>query len=118
MRDLKSLYLEAKKTGTEVDIDHYMEAVNDLLNNDPLGYISNLEYIISSSTGLQTLNEFIEKHGMPLACVDTLEACLEKCIEKCEASKKDPSAYKKVQEEVQKARSNYDESFAMFEYYL
>lgn len=117
MRDLKSLYLEAKKTGTEADIDHYMEAVNDLLNNDPLGYISNLEYIISSSTGLQTLNEFVEKHGMPLACVDTLEACLEKCIEKCEASKKDPSAYKKVQEEVQKARSNYDESFAMFEYY-
>ena len=117
MRDLKSLYLEAKKTGTEADINHYMEAVNDLLNNDPLGYISNLEYIISSSTGLQTLHEFVEKNGMPLVCINTLEACLEKCVEKCEESKKDPSAYKKVQEEVQRAKSKFDESFAMFGYY-
>lgn len=117
MRDIKSLYLEAKRTGSQKDIDHYMEAVHDLMNNDPLGYISNLEYIISSSSGLQTLHEFVEQNGMPLACVDTLEECLEKCIHKCEVSGKDASEYKKVKEQVQNARSNYDESFAMFGYY-
>ena len=64
MKDLKSLYLAAKNSGTPKDISLYTEAVKECLDKDPTNFILNLEYIITSDINLTRLDDFVEKYGI------------------------------------------------------
>ncbi len=115
MSDLKQLYFRARN-GQASDVSSYVEAVNRATDN-PADYILNLEYIISSSTGLSTLKPFIEKHGLPIAvCVNTIQL-LEKCVEKCNALNKDASLYKEAFDYLTAYKEKYHGAFDMFDYY-
>lgn len=113
MKDIKSLYLAAKKSAKASDISVYTEAIHELLENNPNDYISSLEYIISSDIGVQTLNEFVEKHGLPISYYGNVVSMLEKCIEKCEEKKKDDSEYKKAIVKLESFRQKYTGCFMM-----
>lgn len=115
MKDIKSLYLTAKSSGKESDINAYIESIQELINDNPNGYISQLEYIISSDIGLKTVKPFIEKNGFPIACYDYMIECLNECIRKCEVYNKDASIYIEAIEEFKEFRSNYLNCFMMFE---
>lgn len=117
MKDIKSLYLAAKTSGNPKDISAYTEAVHDLFDNNPDRYIPNLEYIISSDIGLQTLKEFVEKYGLPICCYDDVVTCLEKCIHKCELTKKDDSEYKEALNYMESFRQKYIGCFMMESYF-
>lgn len=117
MKDIKSLYLAAKTSGNPKDISAYTEAVHDLFDNNPDRYIPNLEYIISSDIGLQTLKEFVEKYGLPICCYDDVVTCLEKCIHKCELTKKDDSDYKEALNYMESFRQKYIGCFMMESYF-
>ena len=88
MSDFKQLYFKAKN-GLSTDVSSYVEAVQNAFNNNPVDYILNLEYIISSSTGISTLKPFIEKYGLPIAVYESTMELLENSVEKCEMQKKD-----------------------------
>lgn len=117
MKDIKSLYLTAKTSGRAEDISAYEECVKYLLENKPNDYISNLEYIISSSIGLKTWNEFVERYGLPIACYDNAIACFESCIEKCNNKEKDASVYTELKSRLESFRDNHIGCFMMYEYY-
>ena len=115
MKDIKTLYLTAKSSGKQADIIAYTESIQDLLNNDPNGYISQLEYIISSDIGFKTIKPFIEKNGFPIACYDKMIECLNECIRKCEVYNKDASIYTEAVVEFEKFRKDHINCFMMFE---
>lgn len=117
MKDIKSLYLTAKTSGRAEDISAYEECVKYLLENKPNDYISNLEYIISSSISLKTWNEFVERYGLPIACYDNAIACFESCIEKCNSKEKDASVYTELKSRLESFRDNHIGCFMMYEYY-
>lgn len=117
MKDIKSLYLTAKTSGRAEDISAYEECVKYLLENKPNDYISNLEYIISSSIGLKTWNEFVERYGLPIACYDNAIACFESCIEKCNSKEKDASVYTELKTRLESFIDNHIGCFMMYEYY-
>lgn len=117
MKDIKSLRDAASSSGRASDIAAYTEAINELLESNPLGYLTGLEYIISSSVGASTLPKFVESHGLPLAAYEEVMACLEKCIERGEAFSKDVGPQKKAKEYMESFRSRYPNCFMMFEYF-
>ena len=117
MKDIKTLYLTAKSSGSKADISAYTEAIQELFENNPSGYISQLEYIISSDIGFQTFNPFIEKYGLPIACYDDVINSLNECVRKCEIYKKDASMYFEAIDQLESFRSNYLNCFMMFENY-
>lgn len=117
MKDIKSLYLAAKVSGNENDISAYSESLQTLLENNPIDYVSNLEYIITSDIGLRTLTEFVEKHGLPICCYDNVMEVLEKCISKCEMSKKDPKEYQEAINYMEAFRQKYIGCFMMESYF-
>lgn len=117
MKDIKSLYLTAKNSGKSTDISAYSEAINDLFEANPNEYIANLEYIISSSIGLDTLNEFVERYGIPISYYDTLTNMLESCIHKAEVRNKDSSKYKEELEKMESFRKKYIGCFMMESYF-
>lgn len=117
MKDIKSLYLTAKSSGKSTDISAYSEAVHELLEANPNEYITNLEYIISSNIGLETLNEFVEKYGIPISYYDTLTNMLESCIHKAELFGKDASLYKEELEMFESFRKKYIGCFMMESYF-
>lgn len=96
MKDIKSLYNEARKTGNASDISAYQEAIQTYLECNPYGYISNLEYIITSDIGASTLKKFVETNGLPISCYDNVMEVLEKAIHKCDISGKDSSYFKEA----------------------
>lgn len=116
MSDFKHLYLEARK-GHSSDISSYVEAVNSALDNDPVGYILGLEYIISSDVGLKTLKTFVEKYGLSVAAYDYVEELLESCIEKCNAQNKDASLYKEAFDYIESFKTKYRGAYDMYSYY-
>ena len=78
MKDIKTLYVAAKSSGSAKDINAYVEHINNLNPND---YILHLEYIIKSNIGLQTLKPFVEKYGLSLPLCDHLINEVTNCIE-------------------------------------
>ena len=74
MKDIRSLYRNAKTTGREVAISSYKEAVEELVQNHPFDYILQLEYIISSEVGFSTLDSFLERYGL---CIPVCQLLLE-----------------------------------------
>ena len=115
MKDIKTLYLTAKSSGKQADINAYTEAIQELFENNPNGYISQLEYIIKSDIGFQTFKPFIEKYGLPIACYDDVINTLNECVRKCEIYKKDTSMYIEAIDEFKNFRSEYLNCFMMFE---
>lgn len=118
MEDIKSLYLAAKSTGSQRDVDSYVEAVNGLFDKNPNSYIRNIEYIISSSIGLKTFNEFVSRYGLSIAAYDTIMEAVDKCIGKCEKKKKDHKEYDELKESLEAFREKYNSCFSMYQYYM
>lgn len=116
MSDFKKLYFQARM-GRQSDISSYVEAVQNAFANDPADYILNLEYIITSSTGLQTFKPFIEKYGLPIAAYESTMELLEKCVERCETQQKDASLYKEAISHLEAYKEKYHGAFDMFDYY-
>ena len=78
MEDIKKLYQEAKAYGaihskSNSVLRNYMEAVDRIASSSPKEYISNLEYIISSSYGANTFSSFLEKHKVPLSYIPKIK---------------------------------------------
>ena len=117
MKDIKSLYLTAKNRGWDADISAYNEAVNELLKSDPNTYVSNLEYIISSSSGIDTFKEFVSTYGFSVALYEHAMGIVEDCIHKCERDGKPTTSFIEAKELMEKFRKENIHSFAMYEWY-
>ena len=117
MKDIKSLYLAAKTSGKQPDIDAYTECIAEFLENKPYDYISNLEYIISSSIGLKTLREFVETYGISVANYKEIVERIEYGLEKCEKLGKDSSVFKEALSYIEGFRDQYPNIFNMYEYF-
>lgn len=92
MEDIKKLYQEAKAYGTihtksNPALRNYMEAVDRIASNSPKEYISNLEYIISSSYGANTFSSFLEKHKVPLSYIPKIKNAIKTLKNKNEDNK-------------------------------
>lgn len=92
MEDIKKLYQEAKAYGTihtksNPALRNYMEAVDRIASNCPKEYISNLEYIISSSYGANTFSSFLEKHKVPLSYIPKIKNAIKTLKNKNEDNK-------------------------------
>lgn len=92
MEDIKKLYQEAKAYGTihtkiNPALRNYMEAVDRIASNSPKEYISNLEYIISSSYGANTFSSFLEKYKVPLSYIPKIKNVIKKLKNKNEDNK-------------------------------
>lgn len=92
MEDIKKLYQEAKAyatihTKSNPALRNYMEAVDRIASNSPKEYISNLEYIISSSYGANTFSSFLEKHKVPLSYIPKIKNAIKKLKNKNEDNK-------------------------------
>lgn len=115
MSNLKQLYFQVRN-GLSSDISSYIEAVQNAFN-DPADYILNLEYIIQSSTGLETFKPFIEKYGFPIAAYNSTMELLEKCVNKCTTQKKDASLYIEAINYLNEFKEKYHGAFDMFDFY-
>ena len=116
MKDIKSLFEAAKRSGSDNDILSYTEAVNQSCKT-PTDYISNLEYIISSSIGLDTFHGFIKENGLSIPLHEEATSIIEKCVESFEKHGMKDETYEKVFESLNAFREKYIRCFAMFEYY-
>ena len=92
MEDIKKLYQEAKAYGaihskSNSVLRNYTEAVDRIASNSPKEYISNLEYIISSSYGANTFSSFLEKHKVPLSYIPKIKNVINKLKNKNEDNK-------------------------------
>lgn len=117
MKDIKLLYENAKNTGRESDINDYTEAVHEALKTNPNDYFLQLEYIISSDIGLQTLDSFVESWGLPICAFDKVMSLLEKCSEKCKKQDKDESPYAEAMNKLNAYKNEFKTAFDMYEYY-
>lgn len=117
MKDIKTLYTLAKSSKGNKEIKEYQEAINELLESNPIDYISNIEYIISSNIGLQTLNEFVDKYGLSVAYYDVLMESINNCIRKCEIYKYDTTLYNETVSFLESFHSKYENCFNMFYYF-
>lgn len=115
MKDIKSLYFDAKNRGRQSDIDSYVECIQDYLENKPCEYLSNIKYIISSNIGLKTLNEFVEQHGIPLVSYNTIMESLEDGIKKCRIREIDDTDYREAMNMMESFKKKYNNCFIMFE---
>lgn len=117
MKDLKNLYNSAKFNKTKADVTAYVEAVKMYLESNPYGYISNLEYIITSDMGANTLKNFVETHGLPIECYEDAKSILENTIDRGTKLGKDVSVFKCAAEYLESYRKKYFNCFMMYEYY-
>lgn len=117
MKDIKNLYLTAKRSGSQRDISAYSEAVQELLESNPSGFISNLEYIITSDMNLSKLDDFVEKYGLSIPACNLITGCLNMCIERCNERKIDPASYEKYLEKYEAFKNDHKGCFDMYEYY-
>lgn len=116
MKDIKSLYSLAKSSGNAEDISAYNEAVRELLESNPLGYMSNLEYIISSNTGISTITEFVERWGLPISSYDKFMGTVEKVTRRATVAGVDLTPYKEAKQFLESFKARYEKCFVMLEY--
>lgn len=117
MNTIANLYHTARQHPIDSNINAYSEAVNALLESKPLDYISNLEYIISSDIGLQTLPSFIEKYGIAIPLYDTFIEKFDTCIEKCKTRNVDSKQYEDWKKKFESFKQDHSNCFSMFNYY-
>ena len=116
MKDIKELY-ENAKNGKSYDITKYEEAVKELMESNPLGYVNALEYIISSSIGLGTLNKFNERYGISVASYDIIMEALNNAITKCRQKAIDASVYNEHVEALEQYKLENYHCFNMYDEY-
>jgi len=115
MDNIKSLYLTAKSSGKQKDIDKYIEAVHYLLENKPSSYIHDIEYIISSNIGLSTLKEFVDKYGLSIASYDKIMTYLEDAVRKYGYQGRDSTMYKETINMMESFKDSYPNNFILYE---
>ena len=115
MKDIKSLFYAAKSSGDPKDVSAYTEAVQSLLKDNPIGYMSNLEYIISSNVGISSINEFVERFGLPISAYDMAVESIDKVIRRGTVSGANLSAHKKAKDDLKVFKEKYANCFEMFE---
>ena len=117
MKDIKSLYESVKSNRTQDRIDTYTECVEDLLMNKPNDYMLHLEYIILSSIGLNTWNQFVEQYGFPITQYDYILETFQKCLKKCKQKGEDSSLYEESLKNLELMKKQYFKCFLMYEDY-
>ena len=115
MESLKLLYQNAKYNASERNINAYREAVETVLESDPVEYLENVQYILPSSIGIKTLQKFIESHGISIAAYQPIVECIRSCIDNCEKNKNDASLYNEALEFMKSFKNTYRHNFYMFE---
>lgn len=117
MEDIKSLYTTAKNRGWHTDISTYIEAVNTLLDSNPNEYVTNLEYIITTSPGAESFLEFVNKYGFCLGLYNEAMGLIDESIHRCERDNKAADTFKKTKEWMEAFHKEHVNEFAMFEWY-
>lgn len=81
MEDIRSLYRRAKFGGPS-DRAAYADAIAEAARTDPVGYLSQLEYIICSGTGLDSFDRFMtERAPLPLAAMRSISVTFDTMTE-------------------------------------
>lgn len=117
MISIKELYERCKLSYNQQYITEYTEYIEECMKNSPYQYITNLEYIITSSIGLSTLKEFVKLNGLPLSEIDNTKALIEECIHKCEVFGKDTRQYKEALSFIDGYKDKYANCYNMSEAY-
>ena len=115
MKDIKKLYLAAKQSGKKHDVDAYSECVREYLKSNPFQYVSNLEYIISSSIGLSTLKEFVDRNGISIGSYNEIMTCLNEGVKQCRLRSKNDKLYQEAVAMMESYKHQYQNCFIMFE---
>ena len=116
MKDIRSLYLAAKNSQSAGDIDQYRSAVMEMTER-PLDYLSGLEYIISSSVGLDTLGPFIEKYGLAIPVYEQVKETVCSCRDKAKAKEKDATKYDEAVEMLESYGKKYAKLIDMYGFF-
>nr|DAN65316.1 MAG TPA: hypothetical protein [Caudoviricetes sp.] len=114
MKNMQQLYQNAKHCTSDKNITAYRETVEEFTTS-PKEYVENIQYILPSSIGIKTLQEFVLTHGISIASYQPIIECIQACIEKCEKNKKDASLYKEALEFMESFKNKYRHNFYMFE---
>ena len=116
MNNIKMLYNKAKYEKTISAISEYNEAIKEYLES-PYDYITNIEYIISSSIGIQTFKEFLSRYDIPICTYDYLIENFNKCIDKCKKANLDSSIYIEYKDLISKLKKDNMKLVTMYEFY-
>lgn len=117
MKDIKSLYLEAKHSTNPAVISKYTEAIESIINKTPGDYPLLLEYIIKSDFGVKSINCFIEKNGLPLIMYPDIIEQLESCAEVCDDKHIDSLIYHEASDNLHNMYIKSPNAIAMMEFY-
>ena len=113
LKNLKELYEDAKKN--KFNITAYKEGVEEVSSTSPFDYLTNTEYIISSSIGLDTLDTFIEKFGLPFSGIEyILEAC-DKACKLCKQKGLDTKKYDELVSKIEGYKEEHCYSNTLYE---
>ncbi len=115
MKDIRSLYEAAKYNGRSTDVSAYVEAVDQLLESNPRGALSNVEYIISSGHGTQGIMSMMERYGLPIVSYEPLMESINEIIEHGQSLGKDTSDQEKLQAHLEAFYDKYRNCFMMYE---
>ena len=110
---IKALYHQAKHNPSKIDA--YREAVEDLMENNPAGYIKSIDVILPSSIGAKTFVEFVSRHGISIASYQQIMECINSCVEKMSSRNGDVSIYEDAIELMHAFKDTYYHNFYMFE---
>ena len=113
MKNLKELYEDAKKN--RFNIKAYKEGVEEVSSTSPFNYLTNVEYIISSDIGLNTLNTFVEKYGLPMAGIEYLLESCDKAIKICKQKGLDTKKYDELVDKVEGYKEEHCYCNALYE---
>ena len=117
MTNINTLYRAAKFRDPH-KMKAYSEAINQLLDSDPAGYLANVEYIISSDYGLATLKSFRENYKMPLVGYRLIREATEHILEKTKNSEiVDSKPYEQLHQEADEMIIKHQRLMAMYEAY-
>ena len=117
MNEIKSLYNKATLYNTKESKDAYIEAVNSLYENNSLGFISNIEYIIKSDVGCELTENFIDNKGLAINVTDfIIEAC-DETIRSGKKQEKDTSSQEKLKKKVENFQEAYLDLIDMYKYF-
>jgi len=110
------LYEKTKYNKNSKNIDEYKKAIFEYAKM-PYEYITNIEYIISSSIGLNSFKEFMDKNIIPICAYDYLIEKFNACIDKCKKANLNSSVYEEYMNEIKKMKDNNIRLYTMYEFY-
>ena len=110
---ISKLYDMAKRDPSKIEL--YREAIYEAIDTDPVAYIKNINKIIPSSVGLDTLYEFVYTNGISILSYQPIVESIESCIDKYNSLQKDASLYNEALEFMESFKNTYRHNFYMFE---